>query len=125
MARRPEWSAVSPKELGDYQREHGYSVKQLAELLGVTSSTIFSWRSGRTAPSTRTQEKIRAVLEKDRSDHPAAREPVPEPADQEKSLASSTTVTGRIIAAFLTSQRKPLDPNEVAPMVRQVSQALR
>ncbi len=38
-----------------------YRVEELAVKLGVSSSTVFKWKSGRVKPSRMAQEKIRAV----------------------------------------------------------------
>ena len=134
MANSPKWTAVKLKELDAFREARSLTAAQLAKLLGVTPSAVHNWQSGRSVPTRKTQEKLRALIDRDSKPEPAkpaeqprSAQPVAEAeAPEQKTLpASAVTVTGRITEAYLTSHGKRMDVDEVAQLVARVRRALR
>ena len=107
------WTYVLPEEILAYRKDKGLSRAKLAAALGVSTTSIQNWESGRAA-ALPTQRRLRALIDG---------EPLPQP-EGEVSVAQSELVgaTGKIVAAYVANQS--LSRDEVMTLIRDVKRAL-
>lgn len=107
------WKHVQPDEILAYRKDNGISRAKLAATLGVSATSVQNWEGGRVA-ALPTQRRLRALID--------GEEIAPAPgASPEKDCV--VTVTGQIVAAYLTHQ-EPLDGPELSELIRRVKRAL-
>lgn len=117
--RKPgRWELLTPKELFEFRKQHGLSRAKLADQLGVSTTSIQNWETGRAA-SMKIQRRLRDLM-----DGKAA--PVANPGASANATATSSAIetTGNIVAAYLANQEAALPPAQLAKLVRSVRVAL-
>jgi len=130
MARKSDWTVVTPQEIEAFQRERGISVAELAGLLEVTPPSVYGWIAGRRVPPRKAQERIRAVLDGRTPQQAATTSPpsidpsAPRPASPQPRTGSHVPVAGRIAAAYLKAHGRRTKPDDVATLVQRVRRAL-
>jgi DNA-binding transcriptional regulator YiaG len=107
------WKHVRPEEILTYRKDNGISRAKLASTLGVSATSVQNWEGGRVA-ALPTQRRLRLLI--DGEEIP----PAPGTGPEEDCVV---TVTGQIVAAYLTHQ-EPLDGPELSELIRRVKRAL-
>ncbi len=116
--RKPgRWELLNPEELLEFRKQRGLSRAKLADQLGVSTTSIQNWETGRAA-SMKIQRKLRDLI-----DGKAA--PVTEAAVSTPTAASNAIeTTGNIVAAYLANQKAAMQPAQLAKLVRSIRVAL-
>lgn len=114
------WRFVQPDEILTYRREHGLSRAKLAEALGVSTTSIQNWESGRVA-TLATQRRLRSLIDGDPLPTNGASPHAPAGESAQDSLVM---MTGQIVSAYLANQ-PDLDPSKIPDLIRTVKAALR
>lgn len=124
--RRPaSWQLVTPDEVRRYRESSGMSRAALARALGVSTSSILSWESGK-VPSLISQRRLRILMDGEplaptvNGAEPAEGEAEAEVSEGQR---AATMATGAIVAAYLKTQKQP-QPGQIADVVRRVRRAL-
>lgn len=120
-----EWKLLTPEKLRQFREENGISRKRLADLLGVSTTTIQNWDMGKCPPSRDYQAKLldlmsRPVLPKLAAFVPGQITGI----GKSDAEAAEIEATGQIMAAWLQSNPK-VKAEDVAKVVTSVRQALR
>jgi DNA-binding transcriptional regulator YiaG len=117
--RKPgKWEFVTPEAIRAHRAENALSRAKLANHLGVSTTSIQNWESGRPA-SLKIQRQLRDLMD---GKSPAG--PVVAGANGEPE-ASVIRTTGTIVAAYLQSSKAVLQPAQLSKLVRSVRAALR
>ncbi|MCO5172210.1 MAG: helix-turn-helix domain-containing protein [Planctomycetes bacterium] len=111
------WDRVQPAELLDYRQRRGLSRVRLAEMLGVSPTTIVNWELGHGVATPAYQDRLRELLDApaDLAAPPVA--PAGEPAD------ATIEATGRIVVAYL-ARGGAVRPEDLPGLIREVRGAL-
>jgi DNA-binding transcriptional regulator YiaG len=117
--RKPgKWEFVTPEAIRAHRRENALSRAKLANQLGVSTTSIQNWESGRPA-SLKIQRQLRDLM--DGKSPAGAQAPTGASGEPE---ASVIRTTGSIVAAYLQSSKTTLQPAQLAKLVRSVRMAL-
>lgn len=112
------WSLVKPEQIREYRASNKISRATLATMLGVSSTTIVNWETGKAVATTRLQSRIQSVL---------GRAPmvslvsVPSAVGNGNGAAALEAV-GQIVAAYL--QGAKVEAEELPGLVQRVRAAL-
>lgn len=122
--RKPgEWKLITPEQLRDYRSEHKISRARLAQMLGVSSTSVQNWETG-TVASMKIQQRLAELI----AAGPSAILP-PRKAASLWDMASTQqtdpaiTTTGTIVAGYLQTHQG-MSPNDLIGLIRSVRQAL-
>lgn len=122
--RKPgEWKLVTPEQLRDYRANNKISRARLAQMLGVSSTSVQNWETG-TVASMKIQQRLAELI----AAGPAAILPARKQASlwdmaaQEKNDPAITT-TGTIVAGYV-STHSGMSPEDLIGLIRSVRQAL-
>jgi DNA-binding transcriptional regulator YiaG len=123
--RKPgSWVHTTPEELREYRATHQLSRGRLAAMLGVSSTSVQNWESGKVA-SEKVQLALARVLQ---SGAPDLSAPVTRASVQHGSNGGSSdpviSTTGAIVSGYLRSRGKPVEPDELLSLIRVVREAL-
>lgn len=122
--RKPgEWKLVTPEQLKEYRAEHKISRARLAQMLGVSSTSVQNWETG-TVASMKIQQRLAELI----AAGPAAILPPRKPASlwdmaAQKQADPAITTTGTIVAGYLQT-RQDMSPDDLVGLIRSVRQAL-
>ncbi|MBX3467071.1 MAG: helix-turn-helix domain-containing protein [Planctomycetes bacterium] len=111
------WERVQPAELVAYRQRRGLSRVRLAQLLGVSPTTIVNWELGHGVATPSAQDRLRELL--DAPDGAAS--PVLAAAGGDE-RADAIEATGRIVVAYLGGAH--VDRDALPDLVREVRTAL-
>ena len=118
--RKPgKWEIVTPSEIMEYRKRNGLSRARMATLLGVSTTSIQNWETGRVA-GRKIQERLRRLID----DAPAPAAGVGLPGSSSLLDDARTRTTGDIVSAYLQAKGKTLTPSQVTKLVRSVRKAL-
>jgi DNA-binding XRE family transcriptional regulator len=126
------WTLVTPEQIRVYRKTNGTSRAKLADMLGVSNTTVQNWETGKGAAFPKIQERIKALLDGAPQPAPSRRGSrggaAPQPATSNGSHAptngydSTVEATGRIVAAFLGGAK--IQRQELGAVIREVRSAL-
>lgn len=121
--RKPgEWKLVMPEQLRDYRSQHKISRARLAQMLGVSSTSVQNWETG-TVASMKIQQRLAELI----AAGPSAILPPRKPASLWESGKAQTdpaiTTTGTIVAGYLQTHQG-MSPDDLVGLIRNVRQAL-
>jgi DNA-binding transcriptional regulator YiaG len=122
--RKPgEWKLVMPEQLRDYRSQHKISRARLAQMLGVSSTSVQNWETG-TVASMKIQQRLAELI----AAGPAAILPPRKPASLWESGKQHQTdpaimTTGTIVAGYLQTHQG-MSPDDLVGLIRNVRQAL-
>ncbi len=119
--RKPgKWTWVTPGEIRAYRERTGSSRAALAQELGVSTTSVQNWESGKVA-SSKIQQRLRALMDGD---------PLPRPNGEARRVTppnggdrAAIGTTGAIVAAYLETQHN-FRPDQLPELVRRVRHAL-
>lgn len=131
--RRPGvWTLVQPEQIVAYRKEHKLSRLTFAKLVGVSSTTVQNWETGKGAAFPKAQEKIVALLESAPGTGPLVAtshgtrtiRQAPSGSNGQHPIGYDSVVEGtaRIVAAFLASAK--VGREDLGAVVREVRTAL-
>jgi DNA-binding transcriptional regulator YiaG len=120
--RKPgEWKLVMPEQLRDYRSQHKISRARLAQMLGVSSTSVQNWETG-TVASMKIQQRLAELI----AAGPSAILPPRKPAslwESGKQTDPAITTTGTIVAGYLQTHQG-MSPDDLVGLIRNVRQAL-
>ena len=114
------WEVVAPEELKRFRGARGLSRAKLAQLVGVSATSIQNWESGRVA-SLKIQRRLRALIDGEPVLGVSPSDGCQDPACRARQALVRTT--GSIVAAYVETQRG-VQPAELPALVRSVRAAL-
>ncbi|MCO5170201.1 MAG: helix-turn-helix domain-containing protein [Planctomycetes bacterium] len=123
--RKPgEWKLITPEQLKDYRSEHKISRARLAQMLGVSSTSVQNWETG-TVASMRIQQRLSELI----AAGPTAILPPRKPASlwdmaAKQQTDPAITTTGTIVAGYLQTREGKLSTEDLIGLIRSVRQAL-
>lgn len=122
--RKPgEWKLITPEQLRDYRSEHRISRARLAQMLGVSSTSVQNWETG-TVASMRIQQRLAELI----AAGPSAILPPRKAASlwdmaSTKQADPAITTTGTIVAGYLQTH-SAMSADDLIGLIRSVRQAL-
>lgn len=117
------WSLVKPEAILAHRKERKLSRASLAEMLGVSQTTIQNWESGKAVATPKAQARIVEVLRSGGSRPATSGAPKVGGNGQHAGGYDSTVeATGRIVAALLASAK--IKPQDLRGIIQEVRAAL-
>ena len=122
--RRGTWAYVTLAEIEEFRLKNHLTKKKLADLIGVTNSTIHNWYQDKAIPTPNRQRQMRSMV-----DGPPPRSiPTPwspRPIRTHTTAEHTATVhtAGQIVQSYLRISNK-LQPDQVKELVRGVMAGL-
>lgn len=115
------WTVVTPEKIRAYREANGISRATLARLLGVSSTSVVNWETGRAVASLPIQARLQELLTRE----PLATLLPPSgagPAAAAPSAAPELEVVGKILVTYL--QNVKIEPVDLPALVKGVRGAL-
>lgn len=128
-----QWVHLTQDEVKSFRTTAGLSRGKLAVMLGVSSTSIQNWETGRSVPVETFQRKLRALIESGASKAPrSARRPSGSPSAETASAVTlpnvqvaRLTVAGEVVKGFLTtSQGSKMSQEQLVALTRALYAAL-
>jgi DNA-binding transcriptional regulator YiaG len=120
--RKPgEWRLLQPEQLKDYRASNKISRARLAQMLGVSSTSVQNWETG-TVASMKIQQRLAELI----AAGPSAILPPRKQAslwDMGQKSDPAIVTTGTIVAGYLQSHTD-LNQEDLIGLIRSVRQAL-
>lgn len=122
------WTLVKPEEILAYRKAQSLSRLGFAKLVGVSSTTVQNWETGKGPAMPKVQERIVAVLRTDAGSQPSRGRKATKVeqhatnGQRHGGYDSTVEATGRIVAAFLGSMK--IKREELRGVIQDVRAAL-
>lgn len=119
---RAKWTLVTPEQLREYRASHRISRARLAQMLGVSSTSVQNWETG-TVASFKIQRRLAELFATGPALFTVAgRIGAPWSESQEGDGRPEIVATGAIVAKFVESRSTSAE--ELINLIRSVRQAL-
>lgn len=115
------WTHVTPEQIREYRASNKLSRVTLAALLGVSSTTIVNWETGKGTASLPTQARLRDLLSRKPLTALVSR-PTLRPSVNGEDSSGALEAVGKIVAAYL--QGTKIDRDALPGLIKRVRAAL-